>query len=166
MWLCRAPSGGAGQDEGFRMIVWAGCGYSWVVGYGTIKIFSPVPRNGEFQQTCLCGFLHFWIEIILATKEEEACSPHMYSLSYVLDLSVQVDVMCTSQTLKGKWFKLKCSLETIRWQPIRRALSQGNFGDGWRPWKHTALLGGSSCSAQVIIVFWNYRVNITRSFHF
>lgn len=35
----------------------------------------------------------------------------MYSLSYVLDLSVQVDVMCTSQTLKGKWFKLKCSLQ-------------------------------------------------------
>lgn len=42
------------------------------------------------------------------------CSCHMYSLSYVLDLSAQVDVMCTSQTLKGKWLKLKGSLETIR----------------------------------------------------
>lgn len=115
MWLRRAPSGGAGQDGGFRMIVWAGCGYSWVVGYGAIKIFSPVPRNWEFQQTCHCGFLHFWIEIFLATKEEEMCSCHMYLLNYVLDLNVQVDVMCTSQTLKGKWFKLKCLLETVRW---------------------------------------------------
>lgn len=45
----------------------------------------------------------------LATKEEEICSSHKYFLTYVLNLSLQVDVTCTSQTSKGKHFKFKCS---------------------------------------------------------
>ena len=49
------------------------------------------------------------MEMFLATKEKETCSSHVYSLSYVLHLTVQVDVVCTSQTLKGKRFKLMCS---------------------------------------------------------